>query len=143
MRVCGVEIKSNETLLCLLSVSDGLFNIADCRVNRLVLQEINSQEQLKQFQTTFQKLMEDYQVGKVVIRERMKKGKFAGGAVGFKLEAAIQLADDLDVELLAPTEIKKIINDHPLPIRFADTDLKAFQEEAFKAAYAYLMAKDS
>ena len=48
-------------------------------------------EDLRQFQFEFAKLMSDYSVDKVVIRERMPKGKFAGGAISFKLESAIQL----------------------------------------------------
>jgi hypothetical protein len=137
MRVCGVELKGNDAVFCLLSKSGGLFDIADCRVRHLPLKE-NSRESLKEFQFAFTKLMDDYQVGKVFIRERLTKGKFAGSAVGFKMEAAIQLIDHLDVELLSPMTIKEAIKNQPLTIRFADTGLKNFQEGAFMTVYASL-----
>ena len=136
-KVCGVELKGNEAIVCLLSKSGGLFDIADCRVRRLTLKE-NNPDSLKAFQFAFAKLMEDYQVEKVVIRERLMKGKFAGSAVGFKLEAAIQLIDGVDVDILSPAMIKEALKNKPLTVKFAETGLKNFQEGAFMTAYASL-----
>ncbi len=141
MRVCGVELKGNEAIVCLLASSKGLYDLPDCRVRRLTLSKIDSREALQEFQFAFAKLMEDYQVQKVAIRERQTKGKFSGGAVGFKLEAAIQLIQSLDVELLSPSHIKGSVSYTPIPVRFADTGLKPFQEVAFVTAYACLNPK--
>jgi len=80
--------------------------------------------------------MSDYGVNKVAIKERMTKGKFAGGAISFKLEAAIQLIEDLDVVVLSSAEIKSALSENPLPIAFSETGLKVFQEAAFTLAYA-------
>lgn len=139
MKVCGIEINSNDVNLCLLSLTDDLFDVPDCRSRRLTLKDIHSTAELRHFQQTFAKLMQDYPVDKVVIRQRPMKGKFAGGAVGFKLEAAIELISELDVVILSPTEIKEALKRNPLPIDFAATGLKAYQETAFTTAYAYLM----
>lgn len=138
MRVCGIELANNEAIVCLLSLSEGLFDLPDCRVRRLPLQNLHSREALKEFQFTFAKLMEDYKVEKIFIRERPTKGKFAGSAIGFKLEATIQLIDELDVELLSISAIKEAVRQKPVPIDFADTGLKKFQEAAFVCAYAGL-----
>jgi hypothetical protein len=83
--------------------------------------------------------MQDYKVEHVVIRQRPMKGKFAGGAVGFKLEAAIELIPDLNVTIMSTNEIKESLKRNPIQIEYADTELKAFQEVAFNTAYAYLM----
>jgi hypothetical protein len=56
-----------------------------------MLKKGHTGEDLRQFQFEFAKLRSDYSVDKVVIRERMPKGEFAGGAISFKLESAIQL----------------------------------------------------
>ena len=85
--------------------------------------------------------MDDYKITKVAIRECMAKGKFAGGAISFKLESAIQLIASLDVDVLSPTQIKSLIKEHPLPIPFENTGLKVFQKDAFKVAYAAHMLK--
>ncbi|SDS07275.1 Protein of unknown function [Halopseudomonas xinjiangensis] len=139
MRVCGVEINSNDVNVCLLSLSDDIFELPDFRSRKLTLKDVNSTTELRYFQQTFAKLMEDYQVDQVVIRQRPMKGKFAGGAVGFKLEAAIELITDLNVVIMSTTDIKDSLKRNPIQIDYAGTGLKAFQEVAFNTAYAYLM----
>jgi hypothetical protein len=83
--------------------------------------------------------MTDYSVDTVVIRQRPMKGKFAGGAVGFKLEAAIELIDGLDVEIMSAMDIKASLKRNPVHIPYAETGLKIYQEVAFNTAFAYLM----
>jgi hypothetical protein len=139
MRVCGVDINSNDVNVCLLSLKDELFELPDFRTRKLTLKDINSTQELRYFQQTFAKLMDDYKIDRVVIRQRPMKGKFAGGAVGFKLEAAIELITDLNVIIMSTTDIKDSLKRNPIQISYAETDLKAFQEAAFNTAYAYLM----
>jgi hypothetical protein len=139
MKVCGVEISSNDVNVCLLSLTDEIFELPDFRARRLTLTAINSTRELRYFQQSFAKLMQDYQVDRVVIRQRPMKGKFAGGAVGFKLEGAIELISDLNVVILSTTDIKESLKRNPIQITYADTDLKVYQEVAFNTAYAYLM----
>jgi hypothetical protein len=136
MKVCGVELKGSEAAVCLLSKSDGLFSLPDCRVRSIGLVDAVGTLPLREFQFAFAKLMADYHVEKVVIRERPLKGKYAGGAVGFKMEAAIQLIEGLEVEVLTAAFIKESLKQNPLPIDFADTGLKSFQEVAFVTAFA-------
>jgi len=139
MKVCGVEIKANEAIISLLSMKDEIFDIPDCRVRKITLEKITSRESLKAFQFTFAKLMSDYKIDKVIIRERPTKGKFSGSAIGFKIEAAIQLIDNLEVELITPVAIKEYLKRNPISVAFIDTGLKGFQEIAFTTAYGYLM----
>lgn len=138
MRVCGVELKANDAIISLMSLTDGLYALHECRVKRLSLSDASNAEQLRKFQFDFAKLMADYQVDHVVIRERMTKGKFAGGAVGFKLESAIQLADDLSVSLLSPATAKATLKNSKVVMNFSETGLKQFQEQSFMTAFAYL-----
>ena len=141
MRICGVELSGSDAVICLLHLDQGQFDMPDCRVRKLTLKKEHTREDLQQFQFAFTKLMGDYSVNKVAIRERMTKGKFAGGAISFKLEAAIQLIADIDVAVLSPTQIKSALSEKPIPIPFSDTGLKVFQEAAFKVAYAAHMLK--
>ena len=138
MKACGIEIKSNEAILCLLTLTDGVFHLPDCRTRRLTLAD-TSAKGLKNFQNTFAKLVEDYKIEAVIIRQRQSKGKFAGSAIGFKLEAAIELINDLDVTIYSPTDIKESLRKNPIAVPFSETGLKQFQEPAFTTAYAWLM----
>lgn len=135
MIICGVDLTANDAVICIVKLDAQLFSIIDCRVRKLSLPKRYTREDLLHFQSAFIQLMKDYQVNKVVIKERMPKGKFAGGAVSFKLESAIQLIKDLDVSLISSAQIKAALADNPFPISYADTGLKAFQETAFTVAF--------
>ena len=138
MKVCGLELKGNDAVICMMSLDDGLFTLNECRVKKLSISDAKDQQQLQKFQFDLAKLIADYQVESVVIKERLTRGKFAGGAVSFKLEATIQLIEDLDVTLLASSKIKEIIKNSHTTMNFKDTGLKQFQEQAFLTGFAYL-----
>jgi len=145
MRTCGVEITGSDVLLCILSKDNDVFDIRDVRQTRFTLGNGNDTEIMRKFQFDFAKLMQDYQIDSVAIRERQPKGKFAGSAKGFKMETAIQLIEELDVRVFSTTEIKDEIKEqlkrNPIPIAFEDTGLKKYQENAFVNAYVYIMKK--
>ncbi len=138
MRICAVDLKANDAIICLMSLTNGLYNLHDCRVKKLSIADATSTEQLRKFQFDFVQLMKDYQIENIVIRERMTKGKFAGGAVSFKLEATIQLSDQLEVSLLSPSKTKEIIKNSHVKMSFKETGLKQFQEQAFMTGFAFL-----
>lgn len=139
MRVCGVELSANDAVVCLLSLADEVFQIPDCRARKLSLPKNAEAKDLRYFQKSFAQLVQDYKIDKVVIRQRPMKGKFAGGAVGFKLEAALELLDDVEVIVMSPTEIKESLKRNPVHVPMVETGLKMFQETAFNTAFAYLM----
>ncbi|WP_105215962.1 DUF3010 family protein [Pseudoalteromonas sp. T1lg22] len=141
MNTCGVEIKGSEVLLCLLSKDNDVFDIRDVRQTRFVLSDADDTEQVQKFYRDFKKLMEDYGVDSIAIKGRPQKGKFAGGAVGFKMETALQLIPDLDVCVLNATIMKEQLKRNPVPIDFEETGLKKFQEQAFITAYVYIMQR--
>ena len=138
MKACGVEIKGNEAIICIMSKENNLYDIPHTRVQRVSLDNAGDAEQVQKFQFTFAKLMEDYQVTHVFIKGRALKGKFAGGPIGFKLEAAIQLISDLSVEVLSASFIKKELAKSQVDIDFRDTGLKQYQEQAFGTVFAFL-----
>ncbi|MEP0354423.1 MAG: DUF3010 family protein [Paraglaciecola sp.] len=139
MRVCGVELSGNDANVCLLSLEEEVFQIPDCRARKFTLPKNAISKDIRYFQKSFSQLVTDYKIDKIVIRQRPMKGKFAGGAVGFKLEAALELLQDVDVEVLSPTEIKESLKRNPVHVPMAETGLKMFQEVAFNTAFAYLM----
>ncbi|NQY33501.1 MAG: DUF3010 family protein [Alteromonadaceae bacterium] len=138
MKVCGVELKGNDAIICILALENSLYDVPKTRVQKISLIDVGDAEAVQKFQFTFAKLIEDYKVDKIIIKGRALKGKFAGGPVGFKMEAAIQLIQDIPVEILAGSFIKKTVAKSQITIDFRDTGLKQFQEQAFNTAFAYL-----
>jgi len=141
MLVCGVELVGNDAIICLVKMEDDIFHLPECRVRRISCENPDMKSDLEYFQKTFLKLVEDYKIDRIVIKERMKKGKFSGGANGFKLEAAIQLMGDVKVTLQSPSNQKASLKHYPLPFKFEETTLKKFQETAFMAGFSYLGGK--
>ena len=138
MRVCGVELKGNDAIICVMSKENGLYDIPQIRVPKINISDAGDAEQMKKFQFTFAKLLQDYNIDTVVIKGRALKGKFAGGPVGFKLEAAIQLIEDIKVEIVSASFVKNALAKTQVGIDFRDTGLKKFQEQAFYSVFAYL-----
>lgn len=141
MRVCGVELTGNDAVICLMELDHGLYSLPDCRARRLSINDSSNREQLAKFQFDFNKLMQDYKVKHIIVRERMTKGKFAGGSTSFKLEAAIQLLNDIDVTLFSATQVKESLKESKVVLNFKETGLKQFQETAFMTAFAFLESR--
>ena len=99
MQVCGIELKGSEAILCLLKYEKDAFILPEWRQRSFVLANSSDAESIREFQFAFVKLMQDYHVDHICIIERHQKGKLAGSANSFKLEAAIQLTD-LSVSLV-------------------------------------------
>ena len=138
MKVCGVELKGNDAIVCLMLFEEGLYTLLECRVKKISISDAMDKQQLQKFQFDFAKLMADYQVDHVVIKERMTRGKFAGGSVSFKLEASIQLIENLNVTLISTAKIKETLKNSDTGMNFNDTGLKQFQEQAFMTGFSYL-----
>lgn len=138
MRVCGIELQANDAIISIIELDRGLYEIHPCRINRLQIRNAESADALRKFQFAFKKLVEDYQIDCVAIRQRPMKGKFAGGVPGFKMEAAIQLIDDLVVDILTTAEVKEFTKHANAFMNFSDTGLKKFQQPAYDTAFAYL-----
>ena len=136
MRICAVDLKGNDAILCVMGKNMGLIDIPECRQRKITISDTQNNDNMRWFQKTFEQFLSDYKIDKVVIKERPMKGKFAGGAVGFKLEAAIQLIEGLDVEVLSSLRIKEQLRHTPIHMEFKQTHLKQFQENAFVTAYA-------
>ena len=138
MRVCGVELSANDANIVLLNLDNGMFRLPECRTRKVSLQKAATAHELKYFQKTFAQLVQDYKIEINVIRQRPMKGKFAGGAIGFKLEAALELLTGVEVVVMPPTEIKTALKESRTYIDFNDTGLKVFQKPAFETALAYI-----
>ena len=138
MRVCGVELAGNDANIALLNLENNLIQLPDCRTRKLSLQKAATAHELKYFQKSFAQLVQDYKIETIVIRQRPMKGKFAGGAIGFKLEAALELLNEVEVVVMSPTEIKAALKDSRIYIEFSETGLKGFQKSAFETSLAYV-----
>ncbi|WP_120497597.1 DUF3010 family protein [Kiloniella sp. EL199] len=102
MRVCGIELKSNEAILVVLEAAeDGPVYIA-LPTRKITLGDSDKAADVTDFQRKITAFFKENDVTKVAIKKRAKKGKFAGGPDTFKMEALIQVIPDLEVQLVTP-----------------------------------------
>jgi hypothetical protein len=136
MLVCGIELSTHEAIICLLDYNQGAFKVPDCRQRSFTLPKSGNTQAIRDFHFSFHKLMEDYKVDELVIIERAHKGKLAGSALSFKLEAAIELTEK-PVSMINHTRIKEQSKRNRMQADFESLGLKKFQQPALNAAYAY------
>jgi len=139
MNLLGVDLNNKEAVLCLMSLENGLFNVKECRTRGIELRKGETTDGIQNFQFQVEKLIEDYKIDTVVIKQRLAKGKFAGSANSFKMEAAIQLIKNIKVELISNTDIKETLKKNPLEYQMKDLELRQFQEGAFNTAYCFAL----
>lgn len=139
MNILGVELNNKEAVLALINYEHGLLNVKECRSRGIELRKGETTDGIQGFQFQFSKFLEDYKIDKVVIKQRATKGKFSGSSNSFKMEAAIQLIQDVSVDMISATEIKETVKKNPLEYTMKDLELRQFQEQAFHTAYAFAL----
>jgi hypothetical protein len=127
MKLCGIELKSNNVILVVLDDN----KYCDLKIKKLILEDDEKQGDIRQFCNDFLLFLEQNQIDKVVIKKRAKKGNFAGGAVTFKLEGLIQLNPMCEVELISPQAISSFEKKNMIEF---PTTLKKYQEQAYLTA---------
>lgn len=132
MRICGIELKSNQAILSVIEKQDDDIVIyIDMKVKKITLEDDETQASIRSFCNDLLVFLTKENIDKVMIKKRAKKGNFAGGAVTFKMEALIQLNPHCAVELISPQAIgayeKKNSVDFP-------NTLKKYQEQSYLSA---------
>ena len=133
MRVCGVEIKSNEARFVVLEGQAGSKKpqVVQHGLRKIKLEEDDDQRRVQDFFRLFSGMVRDQRIDMVLIKKRNKKGEYAGGPVTFKLEGLIQLISECHVSLTSPVTIASFKKKNPLPL---PNELMKYQQAAFDLA---------
>lgn len=136
MKVCGIELKSNYTILTLIDYSsDDIIDYIDLKIKKIVLENDENKDSILKYFNDINTFFKDNKVEKIVIKKRSKKGAFSGGAVTFKMEALIQLYSEATVELISSQSINSY--DKKNEIQFPK-ELKKYQEQSYLTILCYL-----
>jgi hypothetical protein len=141
MRVCGVDLKGNEARLAIAFKNSDSGEIAFLQNNtkKIVLGDDQEEASLRGFMHTAKAFLSDNQITNVVIKTRARKGKMAGGATSFKMEAALQLIEDCSCHFVNPVAIAQFVKKSDLS---DPQHILEYQRDAFNAA-AYFLSKNS
>jgi hypothetical protein len=89
-KICGIELKSSDAILAVIEASDGDVEFIDIEPRKINIENDESCADVQSFYDSFVNFLRTHYIDVVVVKKRAKKGKMAGGAVSFKLEALIQ-----------------------------------------------------
>lgn len=134
-KICGIELKSSDAILAVIGESDGTIKFFDIEPRRLSIENDESCTNVQAFYNSFVDFVRTHHIDVVVIKKRAKKGRMAGGALSFKLEALIQLNGAVGVEFVSGQGIAAANKREPFDI---PEDLNKYQEAAFMAASLYI-----
>jgi hypothetical protein len=135
MIVCGLEMAASEVRLVVLNGTKTDFLHVNIEPRKLPLADDENANEIRAFRDSLYAFFRENRVERVSIKKRSKKGDYAGGPVGFKMEAITQLYTDSEVDLVNPQAIASAIkrNEPEVP-----TTLRGYQKTAFEAAFCAL-----
>ena len=137
MKVLGITIEGKNCILLVLNYESGNFELVKT-IPKIEVNNPDDQTELKDFYTNISAFTKDQFIDKVFIKHKNKKGDFAGGADGFKLEAIIQLLDK-DVVLLSPNTITSKMK--KIDINQYESIINKYQIDALKTAITGCLKK--
>lgn len=135
MTTCGVDISGSRAVLVLLTGTATSHTVVDPGFRHLSVDGAVTGAKLRSFRDTFDGMVQRHSIAQIAIKGRAGRGRFAGGPVGFKLEALIQLNPNVQVLILASATITAALRDHQYDMPFG---LTAYQHDAYRVAYAHL-----
>jgi len=101
--------------------------------DKFKLEDPKDQESIKKFRSAIHEFFDYEDFHAIGIKERIAKGRFAGGAITFKIEGLIQTSD-YPVQIIHGNRIKAKTKDKIIPIN----QVKKYQEDALLTAF-YLL----
>lgn len=135
MIICGMEMSASEVRLVILDGTRASFSHVSVNPRKLVVADDANSEEVKAFRDSLYAFLRENGVQEVAIKKRNKRGDYAGGTVGFKLEGIAQLYSECPVVLTSPQSIAAAKKNHALAV---SQSLRKYQEPAFETAFAAL-----
>jgi hypothetical protein len=132
-KTCGIELKGNEARIVVLEGNPEDYIVVSTGITKIALDDPKNQDEVRFFYNEFVAFLEEGDFDRIGIKERISRGRFAGGTTTFKIEGLIQNTD-FPVEIIHASKIKSKLKDVDLDISM----LEDYQVEAMRVAF-YLM----
>lgn len=128
MKICGIELKSNNAIVSVIENSPEKIDYINTKIKKFTLENDEDLQSIMKFKDEIELFLQENSINKIALKKRAKKGTFAGGAVTFKSEAIIQLNSVCEVTFVTSQAISKYtkINEVPFP-----SELNKYQEQAY------------
>ena len=131
MKICGIELKSNNAILSIIDSSNEEINYIDIKLKKITLNDDEDKSSLLSFKNEIESFLTENHIEKVAIKKRAKKGTFAGGSITFKMEGIIQLNSICKVEFISSQAIGKYTKKNEIEF---PASLNKYQEQSYLSA---------
>jgi hypothetical protein len=135
MIICGIEMSGSVAILALINGTKSNFSHLDVKPRKLKLANDADPNEVRAFRDSLFAFFRENSVTVIAIKKRGKKGNYAGGPIGFKLEGIAQLYEDCPVKLVAPQTISAALRKHTPSV---PESLRKYQHIAFQTAFSVL-----
>ena len=131
MKICGIELKSNNVIFSIVKSVNNSTNYIDTKIKKLTLNDDENRDSIISFKNEIDNFILENNIDKIIIKKRAKKGNFAGGAVTFKIESIIQLNSYCEVVFVSSQAIGKYTKNNDV---IFPNNLNKYQEQAYLSA---------
>jgi hypothetical protein len=133
VKVFGADIAGSRVNVCVLDGTRADWAVVDTQ-RRFELSDPYAKTQIVGFRDLVLAFVAERGIELTAIRQRAERGKYAGGATSFKIEALLFLLP-CDVRIVSPRSIASVLKkENPTK----PGALRDYQERAFQTAYTAL-----
>lgn len=138
MITCGIDLSANNAFFVILKKDGGIVSDVTGKFTKL---SIKDDENCKETRSFFETLKVNFDIimpDRIGIIKRNKIGKFAGGAVSFKMEGLVQLYEKRNIALVSPHTLRSFQKKEKCQIQ----PMYKYQENAYLLALYLLNFKE-
>jgi len=104
VRICGAEISGASITLLVAEINEDR-NIAVDKQASTKITMGKTQDDVRRFLRDAKAFIENQKIEAIKIKGRAGRGQYAGGAIGFKIEALLESVDNCEVSSISPNGI--------------------------------------
>ena len=106
MITCGIDLAANNAFFVILKKEGGIISDVTGKFTKLSIKDDENCKEIRSFSETIKVHFDTIMPERIGIIKRNKMGKFAGGAVSFKMEGLIQLYEKRNIALVSPHTLR-------------------------------------
>jgi hypothetical protein len=110
MITCGIDLAGGNAFFVVLRKDGGIISDITGKFNKLSINDDENCKEVRSFHEAIRMLFDSFSPDRIGVIKRAKLGKFAGGAVSFKIEGLIQLYERKVIHLVSPHTLRSFMN---------------------------------
>ncbi|CAH7406586.1 conserved hypothetical protein [Vibrio chagasii] len=137
MKICGIDIQGSTVTICIIHMGNEEVKTVEGLKLKFTVSDPSCSNSLRDFTKSFNEFLVYQNVEQIVFKEKKTKGRFAGSANGFRIEAAIQVSCPCSSVIFPTVEFNSFSKNKIVEFNANTYNLNQYQESAFYVAHAY------